>query len=86
LEDEEEVMHAISLVLGSVPNLELKSNLLARLLSSSYEAIGKLVSLFSHPAHCLCFFIFLCLLVVLVVFYQFLHNLHVVGFQGVLGQ
>ncbi|WJX77760.1 hypothetical protein P8452_61037 [Trifolium repens] len=43
LEDEEEVMHAISLVLGSVPNLELKSNLLARLLSSSYEAIGKLV-------------------------------------------
>ncbi|XP_027188438.1 transportin MOS14 isoform X3 [Cicer arietinum] len=43
LEDEEEVMHAISLVLGSVPNLELKSNLLAKLLSSSYEAIGKLV-------------------------------------------
>ncbi|CAK8542797.1 unnamed protein product [Lathyrus sativus] len=44
LEDEEEVMHAISLVLGSVPNLELKSNLLAKLLSSSYEAIGKLVN------------------------------------------
>lgn len=43
LEDEEEVMQAISLVLGSVPNQELKSNLLARLLSSSYEAIGKLV-------------------------------------------
>ncbi|XP_029125727.1 importin-13 isoform X2 [Cajanus cajan] len=43
LEDEEEVMHAISLVLGSVPNRELKNNLLARLLSSSYEAIGKLV-------------------------------------------
>jgi len=38
-------MHAISLVLGSVPNLELKSNLLAKLLSSSYDAIGKLVSL-----------------------------------------
>lgn len=43
LEDEEEVMHTISLVLGSVPNLELKSNLLAKLLSSSYDAIGKLV-------------------------------------------
>ncbi|KAK7336215.1 hypothetical protein VNO77_16749 [Canavalia gladiata] len=43
LEDEEEVMHAISQVLGSVPNRELKNNLLARLLSSSYEAIGKLV-------------------------------------------
>ncbi|RDX94405.1 Transportin MOS14 [Mucuna pruriens] len=43
LEDEEEVMHAISLVLGSVPNRELKNNLLAKLLSSSYEAIGKLV-------------------------------------------
>ncbi|XP_061372363.1 transportin MOS14 isoform X2 [Gastrolobium bilobum] len=43
LEDEDEVMHAISLVLGSVPNRELKNNLLAKLLSSSYEAIGKLV-------------------------------------------
>ncbi|KAH1194289.1 Transportin MOS14 [Glycine max] len=43
LEDEEEVMHAISLVLGSVPNLELKNKLLAKLLSPSYEAIGKLV-------------------------------------------
>ncbi|TKY62938.1 Transportin-3 protein [Spatholobus suberectus] len=43
LEDEEEVMHAVSLVLGSVPNRVLKNNLLARLLSSSYEAIGKLV-------------------------------------------
>ncbi|CAL0322772.1 unnamed protein product [Lupinus luteus] len=43
LEDEEEVMNAISLVLGSVPNRELKINLLARLLSSSYEAVGKLV-------------------------------------------
>lgn len=38
-------MHAISLVLGSVPNLELKNKLLAKLLSPSYEAIGKLVSL-----------------------------------------
>ncbi|KAG4940343.1 hypothetical protein JHK87_044214 [Glycine soja] len=45
LEDEEEVMHAISLILGSVPSRELKNNLLAKLLSPSYEAIGKLVSL-----------------------------------------
>ncbi|KAL5171840.1 Transportin MOS14 [Glycine soja] len=43
LEDEEEVMHAISLILGSVPSRELKNNLLAKLLSPSYEAIGKLV-------------------------------------------
>ncbi|KAI4350398.1 hypothetical protein L6164_004856 [Bauhinia variegata] len=43
LEDEEEVVNAISLVLGSVPNKELKSNMLGRLLSSSYEALGKLV-------------------------------------------
>ncbi|KAB1211378.1 Transportin-3 [Morella rubra] len=42
-EYEEEVMSGISLILGSVPNKELKNNLLARLLSSSYEAIGKLV-------------------------------------------
>lgn len=44
-------MHAISLVLGSIPNRELKSNLLARLLSSSYEAIGKLVNLLSPILH-----------------------------------
>lgn len=52
LEDEEEVVNAISLVLGSVPNRDLKSNLLARLLSSSYEAIGKLVSFLFlfHPS------------------------------------
>ncbi|XP_050270358.1 transportin MOS14 [Quercus robur] len=43
LEYEEEIVSAISLILGSVPNQELKGNLLARLLSSSYEAIGKLV-------------------------------------------
>ncbi|KAG4951114.1 hypothetical protein JHK84_044494 [Glycine max] len=43
LEDEEEVMHAISLILGSVPSRELKNKLLAKLLSPSYEAIGKLV-------------------------------------------
>ncbi|RVW45066.1 hypothetical protein CK203_014957 [Vitis vinifera] len=43
LEDEEEVISAITLILSSVPNKELKNNLLARLLSSSYEAIGKLI-------------------------------------------
>ncbi|XVE77480.1 hypothetical protein DITRI_Ditri13aG0066100 [Diplodiscus trichospermus] len=43
LEDEEEVVGAISLVLGSVSNKELQNNLLSRLLSSSYEAIGKLI-------------------------------------------
>ncbi|XP_058004668.1 transportin MOS14 isoform X3 [Hevea brasiliensis] len=43
LEDEEEVVSAISIILGSVPNKELKNNLLARLLSSSYDAIGKLI-------------------------------------------
>lgn len=45
-EDEEEVVSAVSLILGSINNKELKSNLLARLLSSSFEAIGKLVSAF----------------------------------------
>lgn len=44
LEDEEEVVSAISMILGSVTNKELKNNLLARLLSSCYETIGKLVS------------------------------------------
>ncbi|KAF9669428.1 hypothetical protein SADUNF_Sadunf14G0106600 [Salix dunnii] len=44
LEDEEEVVSAISMILGSVTNKELKNNLLARLLSSCYEAIGKLVN------------------------------------------
>ncbi|KAG8656082.1 transportin MOS14 isoform X2 [Manihot esculenta] len=43
LEDEEEVVSAISVILGSVPNKELKNNLLARLLSSTYDAIGKLI-------------------------------------------
>lgn len=46
MEDEEEVVSAVSLILGSITNKELKSNLLARLLSSSFEAIGKLVSIF----------------------------------------
>ncbi|XP_071723480.1 uncharacterized protein, partial [Rutidosis leptorrhynchoides] len=43
LEDEEEVVSAISLVLGSLSNQELMNNLLARFLSHGYEAIGKLV-------------------------------------------
>ncbi|KAL5864664.1 hypothetical protein ACOSQ3_002178 [Xanthoceras sorbifolium] len=56
LEDEEEVVTAISMIVGSVSNKELKNNLLARLLSSSYEAIGKLIdgdknrSLLQNPA------------------------------------
>ncbi|KAF5958590.1 hypothetical protein HYC85_005815 [Camellia sinensis] len=44
LEDEEEVVGAITLVLGFVQNKEIRNNLLARTLSPSYEAIGKLVS------------------------------------------
>lgn len=44
LEDEEEVVSAISLILSSLPNRELKNNLLTRLLSASYDAISKLVS------------------------------------------
>ncbi|KAF3435348.1 hypothetical protein FNV43_RR22435 [Rhamnella rubrinervis] len=51
LEDEEEVVSAISLILGSIPNKELKSNLLGRFLSSSFEAIGKLVE--DNNNHCL---------------------------------
>ncbi|KAF3615306.1 putative acetate--CoA ligase ACS, chloroplastic/glyoxysomal-like [Capsicum annuum] len=43
LEDEEKVFSAITLVLGSLPNKELKNNLLARLVSPCYEAIGKLI-------------------------------------------
>ncbi|XP_048134614.1 transportin MOS14 isoform X3 [Rhodamnia argentea] len=44
LEDEEEVVSAISLILSSLPNRELKNNLLTRLLSASYGAISKLIS------------------------------------------
>ncbi|XP_065865601.1 transportin MOS14 isoform X2 [Euphorbia lathyris] len=57
LQDEVEVVSAISMILRFVPNKELKSNLLARLLSSSYDAIGKLVekegnhSLKQNPAN-----------------------------------
>ncbi|KAI3442383.1 uncharacterized protein J3R85_001123 [Psidium guajava] len=44
LEDEEEVVSAISLILSSLPNRELKNNLLTRLLSASYDAISNLIS------------------------------------------
>lgn len=43
LEDEEEVVSAITQVLVYVPNKDIKNSFLARLLSSSYEAIGKLI-------------------------------------------
>ncbi|KAK3013716.1 hypothetical protein RJ639_008424 [Escallonia herrerae] len=43
LEEEEEVVSAIALILGSVPDKDLRNNLLVRLLSSSYEAIRKLI-------------------------------------------
>ncbi|MBA0852368.1 hypothetical protein Goshw_004430 [Gossypium schwendimanii] len=43
LEDEEEIVTAISQVLGYVSNKELQNNLLSKLLSSSYDAIGKLI-------------------------------------------
>ncbi|WCJ21963.1 ARM repeat superfamily protein [Euphorbia peplus] len=43
LQDEEEVFSAISMIFRFVPNKELQNNLLARLLSSSYDAIGKLI-------------------------------------------
>ncbi|XP_055802816.1 transportin MOS14 isoform X2 [Solanum dulcamara] len=43
LEDEEKVVSAITLILGSLPNKELKNNLIARLVSPCYEAIGKLI-------------------------------------------
>lgn len=42
-EDEEEVVGAITTILGSVPSKELKNSLLAKLLSFSYEAIAKLI-------------------------------------------
>ena len=51
LEDEEEVVGAIALVVGFLPRNELKNNFLTRLLSSSYNVIGQLVS-----------FVFICFL------------------------
>lgn len=43
LEDEEDIISAITLILGSLPNLELRNNLLLKLLSPSCGSIGKLV-------------------------------------------
>ncbi|XP_062105268.1 uncharacterized protein LOC133816938 isoform X2 [Humulus lupulus] len=43
LDDEEEIVNAISLILGSITNKDLKSTMLGRLLSSSFDSIGKLV-------------------------------------------
>ncbi|CAD5182501.1 unnamed protein product [Musa acuminata subsp. malaccensis] len=43
LEEEEEVVTAITLTLNSIPNKELKKNSLSRLLSPSYGAIEKLI-------------------------------------------
>lgn len=44
LEDEEEVITAITVILGSVSNKELQNKLLTQLLSSSYGVLSKLVS------------------------------------------
>lgn len=57
MEDEDEVVSAITLVFCSIPDKKLMSNLLARLLSPSYEAIGKLVS-FSYNAIKSTYFLF----------------------------
>ncbi|KAG5391914.1 hypothetical protein IGI04_021877 [Brassica rapa subsp. trilocularis] len=43
LEDEEEVISAITVILGSVANKELQNKLLTQLLSSSYGVLSKLV-------------------------------------------
>ncbi|XP_074333449.1 transportin MOS14 isoform X3 [Apium graveolens] len=43
-EDDEEIFNAIAMVLASVPNKELKNNLLVRLLSPSFEALAKLTA------------------------------------------
>ena len=44
LEDEEEVISAITVILGSVANKELQNKLLTQLLSSSYGVLSTLVS------------------------------------------
>ena len=46
LEDEEEVISAITVILGSVANKELQNKLLTQLLSSSYGVLSKLVSVY----------------------------------------
>ncbi|KAL0377235.1 UNVERIFIED_CONTAM: hypothetical protein Sradi_3029000 [Sesamum radiatum] len=43
LEDEDEVVGAITLIFCSIPDKKLMSNLFARLLSPSYENIGKVI-------------------------------------------
>ncbi|GLT95639.1 hypothetical protein SLE2022_133070 [Rubroshorea leprosula] len=48
LEDEVEIVSAISAILGSVSNRELQNALLTRLLSSSYEAVKKLIDDDNH--------------------------------------
>lgn len=49
LEDEEEVISAITLILGCLPNLELRNNLLLKLLAPSFGSIGKLVRFLLVP-------------------------------------
>lgn len=43
LEDEEDVIGAVTLIIGYLSNTELRNNLLLKLLSSSFESIGKLI-------------------------------------------
>ncbi|KAF6134047.1 hypothetical protein GIB67_038338 [Kingdonia uniflora] len=43
LEEEDDVVSAITLIIGSIHNKELKNNSLSRLLSSSYGSIGNLI-------------------------------------------
>lgn len=47
MEDEDEVVGAISLIFYSVPDKMLMNNMFSRLLSPSYETVGKLVSILS---------------------------------------
>lgn len=51
MDDEEEIVGAISLILGSIANKDLKSNMLAQLLSSSFKSIAKLVRFLSSVLH-----------------------------------
>ncbi|KAF9607559.1 hypothetical protein IFM89_036921, partial [Coptis chinensis] len=57
LEVEEEIVSAITLIIGCIPSYELRNNLLARLLSSSYGILEKLIdednrhSLRQNPAN-----------------------------------
>ncbi|KAI7754126.1 hypothetical protein M8C21_014870, partial [Ambrosia artemisiifolia] len=43
LEDEEDVIGAITLILACLPNMELRNNLLLKLLTPSFGSIGKLI-------------------------------------------